>query len=173
MPISILNSTITGLAAGGLPSGSVTSASLASTARQYKFAYSASTDNLSLGGDSGWQTFKSVTFTVTEANSTAIVYWIGAHGYESGAVNCTMYFGLSGATSATSLEFQTLTQGVAVNFGYGAHNCQYMFYGLNAGSHTITLYARNWTGGTTGIFNYFDNPAGSRQSNDWLMVAYM
>jgi hypothetical protein len=173
MPITIGNTTISGLAAGGLPNGSVTSASLASTARQYKFVESSSTGDLSLAGDSGWQTFKSVTFTVTEANSTAICWWIGAHGYESGAVNCTMYFGLSGATSATSLEFQTLTQGVAANFGYGAHNCNYMFYGLNAGSHTVTLYARNWTGGTTGIFNYFDNPGSSRQSKDWLMVAYM
>ena len=62
MTISILDSTLTGLAAGGLPAGVITSGNLESTGRLTMACTNRNTAH-SLGGDSGWVDHLSMSFT--------------------------------------------------------------------------------------------------------------
>jgi hypothetical protein len=156
MPIVLGNTSISGLAAGGLPSQVVTASTLATSARSYKLAYGTTSSDTGGGGDTGWLTHVSTgNFTVTEAGSAIIATFTGAHGYESGAVNFTGYMALTGATTQNSGEFQLWKQGYNVNKSQGNGAMWWVFTNVAAGTHNITAYVRNWSGGTTGYMNYF------------------
>jgi len=115
MPIVLGNTTITGIANGGLPNGSITGANLATSCRQMKFTQTGWSGAAGGGGDSGWVSWQSVTFTVTESSSPIHCWFNDVGGYEAGAGNGWTRFVLSGATSATSHESNSLLQGHAIN----------------------------------------------------------
>jgi hypothetical protein len=171
MPIVLGNTSISGLAAGGLPSGSVTSANLALAARQHKIVTASTTNNLSLSGDSGWVSHFSVAFTTTESASTAFVSCHFAQMYESSSVNTECYVGISGATSASSQACQVSAQGWSSNRAIGVQHHTWAFTNLNVGAHTATVYLRNWGGGSTSICSYWD--FGSRTPYDYIQVWYI
>ena len=155
MPITLGDTSITGLGVGGLPAGTVTAASLASGAvREYQLVEAGTTSNRSLVGDSGWVTHLTVTFT-TNQSCTVFCHAGFAHGFEEGVVALHGRFRLD--SSATTSELQVFKQGFSSNFSFGAHNLEGFFTSVSAGAHTIDLQVRNYAPGTEARMNNFDN----------------
>jgi hypothetical protein len=155
MPITLNDTTITGLGVGGLPAGSVNSTTLASgTIAEYQMVEAGTTSNRSLVGDSGWVTHLTVTFTTT-ISCTVFCHAGFAHGFEEGVVVLHGRFRLD--SSATTSELQVFKQGFSSNFSFGSHSLHGFFTSVAAGAHTIDLQVRNYAGGTEARMNYFDN----------------
>jgi len=142
MAISILNTNITGLAAGGLPSSIITSGNLASSGRlTMDCTYRNSAQ--SLGGDSGWVDHLSMTFTAGVSQRCMVMFFVSM-GYESGAVRGF---------------FRILMDGSQIGYwwtGGRQHeaNCAGATPGwwhadVGSGGHTVKIQARNSIGGST------------------------
>jgi len=156
MPITLGDTSITGLAAGGLPAGSVTAASLASGAvPEYQVVEAARTDNLQLNGDSGWVSYMTASFTTTQT-CTVFCHAGFAHGFEEGVVVLHGRFRLA-SSGATTSELQVFKQGFSSNFAFGAHSLHGFLTSVGAGSHTVHMDLRNYAGGTQAKMNWFDN----------------
>ena len=136
---------------------------------EYKLVEASTTTDRTLAGDSGWVTHLTVTFTTTQV-CTVMCFANFAHGYEAGAVQMGARFTLDGTTSTTQL--QVFKQGFSSNYAFGAHSSTGFFTNVSAGSHSITLQCRNYTSGTTGILNYFDNPGGTQAIGDTIFVLF-
>jgi len=148
MAIQLLDTTITGIGSGGLPSSVITSTSLSSSGRM-AFHSAARTTNHSLGGDSGWQDHLSTTFTAGVA-SRAIFWFGGGCTYESGAVQGFYRFVLNGSKIGYNWCGGRQSNN---NGGSGSGGCY--FADVAAGTHTILVQARNSVGGTTWQINYW------------------
>jgi hypothetical protein len=168
MPIVLGDTTITGIANGGLPTGSITAANLATSCRQMKYTQTSWTGAAGGGGDTGWVGWQSLTFTVTESSSPIHCWFNDVHGYESGAGNGWTRFVLSGATNATSHETNSLLQGHAANYGYGSQKTHYIFTGCATGSTTVTLQYRQYN--ATAYWTYFTGPGKTNPA--YLQVGY-
>lgn len=136
---------------------------------EYKIVEASTTSDRSLAGDSGWVTHLTVSFTTTQV-CTVMCFANFAHGYESGAVQMGARFLLDGTTATTQL--QAFKQGFSNNMAFGAHSTTGFLVNVSAGSHTIDLQCRNFSSGTTGILNYFDNPGPSTAIGDTIFVLY-
>lgn len=168
MAVTILDSTITGVTSGGLPSGIITLANLSTSTRRWKNA-SFTKDGADGGGaDTGWINHISGSFTITEASSTVMIRYDGCHGYEAGSGNITCYAVLSGANSQSGGEMQLCAQGYSSNFAFGSHSYNWVFTGCATGSTTVTFYIRNWN--ATAYCNYF-SPGYTNRAN--LQAWYM
>lgn len=157
MPIVLGDSTITGIGAGGLTSGCVTAANLSSSAHRFSSAETTTTSTFNLTGDSGWQNYMNVSFTVGQSNSNIIALADFANGWESGSANFWIQFVLTGATSQTSNPSQLFKQGYTSNKAYGNHQYSWTFTGCATGSTTCYLQLRNYS--ANGDVNRF-NPGG-------------
>lgn len=136
-----------------------------SSVREYSMVEVGTTTNRTLNGDSGWVDHLSATFT-TNQSCTVFCHGQLAHGFEEGPVVMHGRFVLD--DSSTTTELQVFKQGFANNFSFGAHNCHGFFTSVSAGSHTIKFQVRNYTGGTYGIMNYFDN----NNAGDRIFILY-
>ena len=155
MPITLGDTTITGLGVGGLPAGSVTAATIAGGAiAEYQTVEAGTTTDRTLNGDSGWITHLTVSFTTT-ISCTVFCHAGFAHGYENGPVVLHGRFRLDSATLTS--EMSVFKQGFSSNMSFGAHNLHGFFTSVAAGAHTIDLQVRNYGGGSNAILNYFDN----------------
>lgn len=169
MPIVLGNNTITGITSAGLPTGCITATNLDNSCRQMKFTQTSWGDAFGGGGDTGWVTAKTLTFTVTEPNSPIHCWFNDVKGYEAGAGNGFTRFVLSGATSATSHETQSCIQGHAVNWAYGSQKTHYIFTGCATGSTTLNLQYRNYN--ATLYWSYFHD-FGNRNASSFLQAGY-
>jgi hypothetical protein len=136
---------------------------------EYKIVEASTTTNRTLVGDSGWVTHLTVNFTTTQV-CTVMCFANFAHGYEQGAVQIGARFTLDGTTSTTQL--QVVKQGFTSNAAFGAHSSTGFLTNVSVGSHTVTLECRNFSSGTTGILNYFDNPGPSTAIGDTIFILY-
>jgi hypothetical protein len=168
MAITISDTTISGITAGGLPSGIINSAQFASGTRRWKNAAFTKDGADGGGADTGWINHISGSFTVTEANSTIMVRADTCHGYEAGSGNITGYISLTGATTASSGEMQICKQGYSNNYAFGSHCISWVFTGCAVGSTNVYFYIRNWN--ATAYVNYF-SPGGTNRCN--LQAWYM
>jgi hypothetical protein len=139
MPIQLLDTTITGLGAGGLPSGTVTSSSLA-TSGKISVATAVRTTSQTLNGDSGWQDHLSLSFTAALA-SRAVIFFNPSSTYEQGAVQGFFRFILDG--NKIGYNF---CSGKQTNNQGGVCGAGWWYADVSAGSHTILIQARNLSG---------------------------
>lgn len=141
MPIQLLDTTITGLGAGGLPSGIITSSNLDSSGRFYS-AHAARTSQHNLNGDSGWQDHVSVSFNCGAA-CKAIFWFLTSMSYEQGSVQGFFRFVLDG-----SMIGYNWCSGKQSNQNSGQAGFGHWSADVSAGSHTILIQARcvsaNW-----------------------------
>jgi len=168
MPITISDTTISGVGVGGLPNEIINISTFASSTRRWKNAYTTKDGADGGGGDTGWINHISLSFTVTEASSTVMIRYDGCQGYEEGAGNVCGYAALSGATSASGNEMQICKQGYSSNFAFGSHEYNWVFTGCATGSTTCTFYVRNYN--ATAYANYF-SPGYTNRAN--LQVWYL
>jgi hypothetical protein len=167
MPIVLGNTTITGLAAGGLPANIITSANMMAGMAHFSKVETTTTSTFNLTGDSNWQNYMSLGFTVGYTNTSAIAIAEFANGYEQGAANFWIQFVMTGATSQTSNIAQLFKQGYTSNKAYGNHQYSWTFSGLNAGAHTCYLQLRNFN--ANGDVNRF-NPGGRGGQTNYEVV---
>jgi hypothetical protein len=169
MPIVLGSNTITGIGNGGLPSGCITADTLSSSTRVMKLAQTSWTGSAGGSGDTGWVSWQSVSFTVTEQGSSIHCWFNDVQGYEAGAGNGWTRFVLTGSTSATSHETNSLLQGHAANWSYGSQKTHYVFTGVNTGAHTLYLQYRQYN--ATAYWSYFNN-FGNRAASSFLQAGY-
>lgn len=141
MPIQLLDTTITGLASGGLPSGVITSSTLSSSGK-LTCASAARTSQHTLNGDSGWQEHLSVSFTCGVA-CRILMMATPSIGYEGGSVQGFFRFILDGNKVGYNFCAGKQSDGNSAGAGSGSY-----WADVSAGSHTVTIQARNATSGT-------------------------
>ena len=141
MPITIQDTSITGLGAGGLPSSVITSSNYASSGR---LAITTAIRNSaqSLGGDSGWQDHLSTSFTAGVA-CRAMFFLMEGVTWESGNVRGFMRFVLDGSVIGHAW---CAGKQSGNNNGHAGNGLWYA--DVSAGSHTILVQARNVPGST-------------------------
>jgi len=141
MPISIIDTTLTGLAAGGLPAGVINSSNYASSGR---LAITTAIRNSaqSLSGDSGWQDHVSLAFT-TGVASRAMFFFMPGVTWESGAVQGFYRFVLDGSKIGYNWCGGRQSAGNNGHSGSGL-----WFADVSAAAHTIKIQARNVPGST-------------------------
>lgn len=167
MPIVLGNDTITGLGAGGLPANIITSDTMSSGQAHFSKVETTTTSTFNLTGDSDWQNYMSLSFTVGYTNTSCIALADFAPGYEQGAANFWIRFVLTGATSQTSNIAQLFKQGYTSNKAYGTHQYSWNFSGLAQGAHTMYLQLRNFN--ANGDVNRF-NPGGRGGQTNYQVV---
>jgi hypothetical protein len=150
MSIQLLDTTITGLGAGGLPAGTVTSSSLAASGR-LTCASAARTSGQTLNGDSGWQDHLSVSFTCGVACRILMILTTSI-GYES---NTQGFFRFLVDGSKVGYNFQAGMQSDRNSAGAGSGS---YWADVSAGSHTVMVQARNVVG--TWITPYYSVDSG-------------
>jgi hypothetical protein len=155
MPIQLLDTTITGLGAGGLPSGVVTSSTMSSSGRFYS-AHTARTSTQTLNGDSGWQDHLSLSFTAG-VSCRAMFWFLPSITYELNEVQGFFRFVLDG-----SMIGYNWCSGKQSSSNNGQAGFGHWYADVSAGSHTILIQARNLLSGTW-ITNYWtaDGEAGN------------
>jgi hypothetical protein len=166
MPITLSNTSISGIGVGGLGSEVVTSALIATnTINRDRFAANAIPTYLvvqrssaqSLGGDSGWNNHLTLTFSTTFSTRCLFTYYT-SNGWESGACFGYARFILNGSKIGQNFMVGKQT----ANNGAGA-GCGVWFADVGAGTHTITAQHRNTGGGSTWQSPFFsaDGEAGN------------
>lgn len=136
---------------------------------EYKIVEASTTTDRTLVGDSGWVTHLSVSFTTTQV-CTVMCFANFAHAREDGPVQGAGRFLLDGTTATTQL--QVFKQGFSNSYAFGAHSSTGFLTNVSVGSHTVDLQCRNFSSGSTGILNYWDNPGPSTAIGDTIFVLF-
>ena len=152
MPITLGNTTIAGIAQGGLPNGVVLNATFSSgtiardrLANSAVINYTATSRNStqSLAGDSGWNTHISFTFSTSFAGRILLIATIPIS-FESGPVQGFARFVVNGSKVGSNWCAGRQTTANTCTAGSST-----WFADVPAGTNTVTLQIRNVVGGST------------------------
>jgi hypothetical protein len=151
MPITLSNTSISGIGSGGLGSGVITGTTVASgTINKDRLAGSAIANYLvgsrssaqGMGGDVGWTDHLSFTFSTSFA-TRVLFLWCVSNGYEASETRGYHRFILNGS----KIGYDAYTGSWAANNSAGAGSSSAVA-DVGAGTHTILIQQAKGGGGT-------------------------
>lgn len=140
------------LTSSGITFSDGTSHTTAPSQRAQRTSITSTSTDRSLGGDSGWVTHLSISFT--PAITGPVQMWaFCSPTFESGAVDGRARFVID--STAYNDNSPTIAYQFNINRATGSHKLWGFAGNISASAHTAYFQVRNVAGGTTWIMNYF------------------